>query len=670
MKTVNKSAGLLDDSIESQVEHSADESNVDFVESLYQACSVSLIHLWHSRLRFMSHGPRLNTLKKDVANLRLWEENFLTGRLDVILQQPSRLKTNVVENLKGIGEILICYFLGSDENMINPQIESSSIRNLVEELRSLLDNAAIFLSDEEKSNSSSDEDTSDDSSSSTDRELHRYGRLHSYVVCLMDLVPAIERHALCLQQRVAHLPYSNDSVFHMSERALPFATRISDRFTTAPTALVEKLAKANWERFLRIREQVEEEDGGDTTTQFKPYSIFHDSGIGTSNPKGSQYAATAASHKSFLSISEEQSQYRPRVPNLVHDYGLPFKCDYCHKVIAMRKRIDWKLHVFADLQSYLCTHAECKDALKTFTSRDTWARHEINEHLSQSQWRCYKCKITTTTEKNFVKHLTVAHSIELFGHPLRATLAEAEEIVFKPDFEDHKCSLCFQTDWKTTKDYATHVGRHLEEISLACLPMDQDCDSDVDSRVDTSSNATKNSLALVRSTTNNDHDIALTALPDLDSVDIDILEEQNQGQAFGGFSGSQICEVPSNRRRPTTSETIQSMGTGSVLPDQYREFSRGSRAAFNTSKYGESSLENDDIDDGGGGRFVPSKIHLNIPREKEKVPSTKGHESGGWGEGPSKDYPSMSNAGEKSSQTKAIATDLKESTATTLDQPQ
>lgn len=230
MKTVEKPAGLLDDSIESQIEHSADDSNVDFVESLYQACSVSLIHLWHSRLRFMSHGPRLNTLKKDVANLRLWEENFLTGRLDVILQQSSRLKTNVVENLQGIGEILMYYFLGSDENMINPQIESSSILSLVEELRSLLDNAAIFLSNEENSNSSSDEDTSDDSSSTTDRELYRYGRLHSYVVCLMDLVPAIERHAFCLQQRVALLPHSNDNVLHISEGALPFATRISDRF--------------------------------------------------------------------------------------------------------------------------------------------------------------------------------------------------------------------------------------------------------------------------------------------------------------------------------------------------------------------------------------------------------------------------------------------------------
>lgn len=377
----------------------------------------------------------------------------------------------------------------------------------------------------------------------------------------------------------------------------------------------------------------------------------------------------------------------------------------------------------------------------------------------------------------------MAHAIELFGHPLRATLAEAEEIVFKSDFEDHKCPLCFQADWKTTKEYATHVGRHLEEISLACLPMDQDCDSDVDLQVDTSSNATKNSLPPVRSTTNDDHDLALPALPNLDSVDI--LEEQNRGQTFSGFIGSQICEVPPNRRRPTTSETIQKMDTGSVLPDQYRHFSQESRAALfndigirtarfkekpfqcircgtkygtvgalqrhtedqhyprvniscpeplcneisrrrdkardhcmlrhswkptnealelhtkhlscpplciycsrfvsdwksfyecfvnhcvisNTRKYGGSS-ENDDIDDGGGGRFVRPKNHLNIPREKEKVPSTKGHESGGWGDGPSKDYPSMPSAGEKSSSTKAIATVLKESTATTPERPQ
>ncbi|KAJ6016881.1 hypothetical protein N7451_000260 [Penicillium sp. IBT 35674x] len=513
------------------------------------------------------------------------------GRLDIILEQSRRLKTNVVETLKEIGEILICNSSRYDESIVDPQVEGSFIQNHKQELERLLDNAAMFLSAEERSNSSSDEDTSDDSSSTAESELNRFGRLHSLVVCLMDLVPAIERHVFCLQQRVPQLSTPLPNMFHLSHGARPFAVLISDRFASAPTSLVERLAEANWERSVRIRKQVEEkaEEGKglsfegdlaneDAMTWFKPYSIFHDSGIGTSVFTGSQYAATSVSHKSFLSTVEEQGQGRPRVPHLPHERGQPFKCEYCQKVITMRDRIGWKMHVFADLQSYLCTHADCKDALRTFTSRETWARHEINEHFSQLQWRCYECKITTITQEDFVKHLNLVHGIALPGHPLKATiLSEAEETVLKSDFKNHECLLCFQTDWKSTKEYATHVGQHLEEISLACLPMDQDCDSDVDLQVDTSSDATKSSLPPVRSTTSNNHALPLTALPDLD--DFDILEEQNEGQD-NGFSGSQICEVPRNRQRPTTGQNVQPMFTESIRSGQHYDFSPESRAAL------------------------------------------------------------------------------------------
>ncbi|KAJ5661027.1 uncharacterized protein N7484_000399 [Penicillium longicatenatum] len=567
MKKSKRYTGLLDDWIESQIEQSAQDPNVGFVETLYQTCSSIFLHLWRSRLRFMPYGPRRNTLKKDVAQLPLWEENFAPGHLDIILGQSSRLKTNVVENLKGIGEVLISHYVGSDDPMSNLQIESSSIQNLVKELRAHLDNAEIFLSTEEKSNSSSDEDTSDDSSSTTDGEMNRYGRLHSYVLCLMDLVPAIERHALCLQQRVTQPHEVSGNQFDISQSALPFAIRIRDRFTTAPVSLVERLAEANWERSVRIRKEGERKDeegkrlsnaenraNEDDVTLFKPYSLFHDSAIGTSVFTRSQYAATAASHQSFLSTAEENGQGRPRVPHLTQEYGLPFKCEYCQRVVNMRNRIDWKLHVFADLQSYICTHAECKDTLKTFTSRDMWARHEINEHFSQSQWRCSHCRIPTTTKEDFIKHLTMAHNIALSGHPLQATIAEAEETVLKRDFKDHKCPLCFEFGWKDTKDYATHVGRHLEEISIPCLPRDDDCYGNGDSDADASSKATKDSSPPVRSATNNGHGSTVPFGYDFDFLqewqDSDGTKNRGAGPAQGGgsnFLGSGVGQGNSDK---------------------------------------------------------------------------------------------------------------------------
>lgn len=120
----------------------------------------------------------------------------------------------------------------------------------------------------------------------------------------------------------------------------------NDRFKNAPVDLIERLAEANWERSIRIRAQKEEEKGllavADAQTVFKPVSDFHDSGIGGSIPAVTQYAATAASHTSFVTVAENEACGRPRVPPLQQKDGLPFKCEYCGRTVSMRNRIEWK----------------------------------------------------------------------------------------------------------------------------------------------------------------------------------------------------------------------------------------------------------------------------------------------------------------------------------------
>lgn len=132
------------------------------------------------------------------------------------------------------------------------------------------------------------------------------------------------------------------------------------------------------------------------------------------------------------------------------------------------------MHVFGDLESYVCTRDDCRDGLKTFPTRQLWADHEFNEHFTLLRWRCFNCSIPFNTPELFVEHLAQAHGIILIGHRLKAITSEARETVLTPGFEDYKCLLCLQDGWKTKKAYATHVGRHLEEISLACLPRDEE----------------------------------------------------------------------------------------------------------------------------------------------------------------------------------------------------
>lgn len=98
-----------------------------------------------------------------------------------------------------------------------------------------------------------------------------------------------------------------------------------------------------------MRQENQNEEGrqvqDDAGTLFNPFSIFHDSGMGTSVPANSYGAPTIASHVSFLSIATEAASGRPRVPPLPELSGRRFRCNYCRKFISIRNRIEWKYAV-------------------------------------------------------------------------------------------------------------------------------------------------------------------------------------------------------------------------------------------------------------------------------------------------------------------------------------
>ncbi|KAJ5704252.1 hypothetical protein N7493_011390 [Penicillium malachiteum] len=136
------------------------------------------------------------------------------------------------------------------------------------------------------------------------------------------------------------------------------------------------------------------------------------------------------------------------------------------------------MHVYADLQSYICTHAECKDVYRTFRTRRQWSDHEFDANQTRSQWCCSKCSTIESTQDLFKIHLEMSHGIRLRGHLLEAAISQAEETALSLDFKGRKCDVCAQNKWTTRKAYITHMGQHLEEISLACLPRDVEDSSD------------------------------------------------------------------------------------------------------------------------------------------------------------------------------------------------
>ncbi|TPR10274.1 Complex I intermediate-associated protein 30 (CIA30) family protein [Aspergillus niger] len=292
------STKLAEDWLTYRTDQSTLDPNLGFVELFYQTCSAALVHLWRSHFRSTIRGSHRNTLKKDVANIDLWEEKFPIGHLDTILGRSQPLKLNVIENLKGIGNVLRPYFAIYDSST-HAGNGRDVAQDLGQELVTQLEKAVIIL-DEAASDSSSDDDSSDNSSESSESEYNRFGRLHCYVNCLMELVPVIERNISRLkkEEQSQHVPLQSE--FRLSQDAQPFAMRIRDRFISASTLLVERLAEANLERSIRVRENEVDDEVLDALTLFKPYSQFCDSAIGTSLAPTSRYAATTASHTSFL----------------------------------------------------------------------------------------------------------------------------------------------------------------------------------------------------------------------------------------------------------------------------------------------------------------------------------------------------------------------------------
>jgi hypothetical protein len=192
------------------------------------------------------------------------------------------------------------------------------------------------------------------------------------------------------------------------------------------------------------------------------------------------------------------------------------------------------MHVFSDLQSYLCTHVECTDALKTFPSRKLWIDHEINRHFTKEQWLCFTCNRTTASEKSFVDHLVACHGIILSGHRLTAAITESKEKVLKVDFTNYRCALCSQNGWQSRKSYTTHMGEHLEEISLACLPRDEN-DSDIDLDSETSSHSAKTSVHIV--------DRLDLKEEDANSADADVESTVQSHDAFVSFPRGKFFEM-------------------------------------------------------------------------------------------------------------------------------
>lgn len=140
---------------------------------------------------------------------------------------------------------------------------------------------------------------------------------------------------------------------------------------------------------------------------------------------------------------------------------------------------DSRIHVFADLQPYICSFADCKHSSVTFTSRKMWAEHELRNHRSREVLHCWSCNEDFDLEQGYLDHFNEHHKSDQDATGAEwQTIPSGAKLSIVRDMGHESCNICCRVGFETQRDFINHVGRHMEEIALITLPREVDSDDE------------------------------------------------------------------------------------------------------------------------------------------------------------------------------------------------
>jgi hypothetical protein len=85
--------------------------------------------------------------------------------------------------------------------------------------------------------------------------------------------------------------------------------------------------------------------------------------------------------------------------------------------------------------------------------------------------------VTFHIPEDFRKHLQQIHSKLFTVSQVEDAVNAVARTVFQPAREQ-KCPFCLTVPGDTKRTFASHVGKHMQDIALAALPLFADSDSD------------------------------------------------------------------------------------------------------------------------------------------------------------------------------------------------
>jgi hypothetical protein len=85
------------------------------------------------------------------------------------------------------------------------------------------------------------------------------------------------------------------------------------------------------------------------------------------------------------------------------------------------------------------------------------------------EWRCNLCKETFETQEGFRGHMIAVHENEITTSQVAEVMSTSKRLV-PCTIATQLCPFCLTAPSETQAGFASHVGKHQQEIALAALP--------------------------------------------------------------------------------------------------------------------------------------------------------------------------------------------------------
>jgi hypothetical protein len=297
------------------------------------------------------------------------------------------------------------------------------------------------------------------------------GEIHDVITCLLRFSMTLRSPSRDDQRR--------DDPRGVAEAFVPHDTEhVRAKFPKAPEYLVRRLGRtlSKHRQYFRYRREHHQKlhdglDEGDpnvlelpsTVATSLPNDTSNVQNPGTDSETESAYTATSYAGTS----TSNATLHVPPWPDNAQA-GWPFECPICFGIIVAESEISWRRHVFEDLPPYICLSETCHSAVKSFSRRREWARHNDTMHDRTLECPC-ACGKPVNAPAELRSHLAAEHAHSVLPQVMQKTAIASGRIAEMNT--PSPCPLCTR-QYKAGKPWTKHVGHHLEQLALFSLPME------------------------------------------------------------------------------------------------------------------------------------------------------------------------------------------------------